>query len=308
MTFEQMVFNAYVSNGEPLLNDEGRFNGPQAPARNQKMFPTQLRGGPDWGRTERFTIEAKTAVSTGGLGRDAVPERRTLLGPMLRALLEDRFKLKLHRDAQSDVPMYALTVAKTGLKIKPVGSDGGCSQPDPNRTTPYNMRDEAETVRQGGKPICGHGIMGGPRGPNHVLVLNGQTMEGIAHWLSGAMDRHVLDKTGVDGKFVLYLEYAPDDLVPYDFIAPPGATDPPTAPPITQVLKSFGLELQPATGSKGYIVIDHVEHPTIGGGAKSLTSHPSDREGAARTARGIGVPASERVGEPAGAKPLGSTR
>jgi len=30
------------------------------------------------------------------------------------------------------------------------------------------------------------------------------------------------------------------------------------------VLKSLGLELQPTKGPKGFIVIDHVEHPTPG--------------------------------------------
>ena len=82
-----------------------------------------------------------------------------------------------------------------------------------------------------------------------------------ARFLSGVMDRHVLDRTGLTDKFVIYLEYAPDDLVPYDFLILPRTADPPTAPSITQVLKSLGLELQPTKGSKGYIVIDHAERP-----------------------------------------------
>jgi uncharacterized protein (TIGR03435 family) len=200
-----------------------------------------------------------------------------MMGPMLRALLEDRFKLKLHRDVEDDVPMYALTIAKTGLKIKPAGADS-CAPPDPNRKEPYQMQEEIEMVRRGGKPICGHGIMGGPVGPNNALVLNGQTMEGVARFLSGVMDRHVLDRTGLTDKFVIYLEYAPDDLVPYDFLILPRTADPPTAPSITQVLKSLGLELQPTKGSKGYIVIDHAERPVPGG----PPSRPARAEGPGR--------------------------
>jgi uncharacterized protein (TIGR03435 family) len=77
------------------------------------------------------------------------------------------------------------------------------------------------------------------------------------------MDRHVLDRTGVSDTFVIFMEYAPDDLVPYDFKSE--SPDPPTAPAITQVLKSLGLELQPTKGQKGYIVIDHAEKPVPGG-------------------------------------------
>jgi hypothetical protein len=172
-TLEQLINGAYVMNGDALLNDEGRAGGRDR-LRDDKTFPQRIRGGPDWMRTDRFMIEAKSSISTGNTGREAVPERAVMMGPMLRALLEDRFKLKLHRDVQHDVPMYALTVAKSGLKIKPAGPDS-CAPSDPNRTEPYKMDEEIQTVRKGGKPICGHGIMGGPVGPNNALVLNQQT-------------------------------------------------------------------------------------------------------------------------------------
>ncbi|HKW02591.1 MAG TPA: M56 family metallopeptidase [Vicinamibacterales bacterium] len=256
-TLEQLINGAYVTNGDPLLNDEGR--GTPRGTRDPRTFPDRIRGGPDWVRSDRFMIEAKTSASSGRSGREAIPERAILMGPMLRALLEDRFKLKLHREVLGDVPMYALTIAKGGLKIKPAGADS-CAPSDPSRTAPYQMNEEIETVRKGGKPICGHGIMGGPVGPNHAVVLNGQTMDGVARWLSNVMDRHVLDQTGVSDTFVIFMEYAPDDLVPYDFKTE--SPDQPTAPSITQVLKSLGLELQPTKGPKGYIVIDHAEHPS----------------------------------------------
>ena len=34
-------------------------------------------------------------------------------GPMMQALLEDRFKLKLHRESK-EIPVYELTVAEVG--------------------------------------------------------------------------------------------------------------------------------------------------------------------------------------------------
>jgi uncharacterized protein (TIGR03435 family) len=43
---------------------------------------------------------------------------------MLQMLLEDRFKLKIHRETR-DVPAYILTVARSGLKLKPL-KEGSC--------------------------------------------------------------------------------------------------------------------------------------------------------------------------------------
>ena len=43
---------------------------------------------------------------------------RRCRGPMLRALLERRFQLKAHVETEQ-IPAFALTVAKGGLKIKP---------------------------------------------------------------------------------------------------------------------------------------------------------------------------------------------
>jgi uncharacterized protein (TIGR03435 family) len=41
-----------------------------------------------------------------------------MAGPMLRALLEDRFKLRVHRETK-EVPVYFLRVAKNGPKLEP---------------------------------------------------------------------------------------------------------------------------------------------------------------------------------------------
>ena len=52
--------------------------------------PEQLIGGPDWMNTIRWNIEAQAAGN---------PDRDTVMR-MLRALLEDRFKLKVHRETR----------------------------------------------------------------------------------------------------------------------------------------------------------------------------------------------------------------
>jgi uncharacterized protein (TIGR03435 family) len=69
--------------------------------------------GPDWMENIRFDIVAKYPTDTQDDDRS----------PMLRTLLEERFKLAVHRESK-DMPGYALVVAKRGFKLQPVESGG----------------------------------------------------------------------------------------------------------------------------------------------------------------------------------------
>lgn len=60
------------------------------------------------------------------------------------------------------------------------------------------------------KPSCGT-VNGGIDGPNIVWYFGGQTLEGFANIVSGNLDRHVLDKTGVPGNFIIFLEFVLDE-------------------------------------------------------------------------------------------------
>jgi uncharacterized protein (TIGR03435 family) len=72
---------------------------------------SRVRGGPDWAHSEKYTILAI------GDSTDAP----TLQGPMLLDLLESRFKLKLRVETE-EIPVYALTIAPGGLKMKALES------------------------------------------------------------------------------------------------------------------------------------------------------------------------------------------
>src|SRR5579862_81475 len=84
--------------------------------------PLPIEGAPAWLDTDRYIIEAKTES-------DATSEM--MQGPMLQALLEDRFHLKVHR-ASKQVPVYELTVVKGGPKLKPF--DHHCIPAEPGTT------------------------------------------------------------------------------------------------------------------------------------------------------------------------------
>ena len=187
--------------------------------------------------------------------------RYHMLGPMLRNLLEDRFKLKIRR-ATDEQPMYVMTVAKGGLKIAPES----CTERDPANPP---TREELLALRNGGKPMCGNMNMTSGEGGTHRWVIGGQTMTGFAGTLSTFMDHHVENKTGVDGSFNIRLEFALDEHVP----GPDKRYGPPTnvpessGPNIFKALEQqLGLTLEPTKGPHGFLVIEHIERPSPNSG------------------------------------------
>ena len=68
-----------------------------------------VEGGPDWMKSERYIVEAKTGQT---------PPAAVMRGPMLQAILEDRFKLKVRRVTR-EMPVYELVIAKSGAKVSP---------------------------------------------------------------------------------------------------------------------------------------------------------------------------------------------
>jgi uncharacterized protein (TIGR03435 family) len=113
--------------------------------------------------TDRYDVTAKP--QNGG----SVTFERA--APMLRALLEERFKLVTHREMK-DVPGYALVVAKGGPKLK-----------------------SNDNVRQNMTYAGG-------------LQASQVPLETLASMLAKPAGRPVVDKTGIEGKYDIRLSYA----------------------------------------------------------------------------------------------------
>ena len=113
------------------------------------LKPYQLTG-PDWIKSTRFDIAAKMPASAG----------KERLREMLQALLAERFKLTVHRD-NKELPVNALVVAKTGVKMKPSTADSSGPIPDtPGSKELYTPEGEARMLEGGGFVA-----RGGPLGP-----------------------------------------------------------------------------------------------------------------------------------------------
>lgn len=209
----------------------------------------KILGGPAWINSDRYQINAKAEGDPG----DAM-----MNGPMLLALLEDRFKLKVHRETR-EVSVYALTVAKGGPKLQPF-KKGSC--------TP---RTEAPTPLPPGQAFCGPNRFV-RKGSNLTQELHDIDLEDFAKMLDGTLDRPVINKTGIAGKFDFKWEFVPDETVmPHStgigldpgagtVTAPPSPPDGPSI--FTALQEQLGLKLESTKGPRKFIVIDSVERPT----------------------------------------------
>jgi uncharacterized protein (TIGR03435 family) len=190
-------------------------------------------GLPNWARSETFDVRAKMSeAQTAEFKKLGGHEQEQRLQAMLRALLADRFKLKVHREPK---PMqdYELVVATGGPKFE----EGGPKDGD-------------------GKPMDGNLII--PRG-NGKYELSGFTMEDLANFLGlpvAGTGRIVKDKTGLTGKYNLALNFAPTE-------RPFNSPSDDFAPSIfTALQEQLGLKLRPGTGTIHVVVVDHVEQPS----------------------------------------------
>jgi uncharacterized protein (TIGR03435 family) len=244
-----MVTVAYIESGTPLLNNPGGI------MRQAEV----IQGIPKWALAARYTIHAETddPVANGPTqpvrGQRGLPAAALLSGPMLQGLLEDRFQLKIRRVTE-EAPMYALTVAKSGFKLKPM-KEGDC------------LPDGPPEWPAGGKPMC-NWTGWDTNGPNRRLLLSSITMDRLAQDLAELiLDRNVIDRTGITGSFVARLEYAPDENTRCFGMAQwcdvdPNSSIPPAATIFSALDQQFGLKLEPIKGPKEHIVIDSVERPS----------------------------------------------
>jgi uncharacterized protein (TIGR03435 family) len=219
----------------------------------------RVRGGPDWVRSQFYTIEA-----VAGGQADA----ETMRGPMLRALLERRFGLKVHVETEQ-IPARALTIAPGGLKMK----EGTCTGPAEVAVpqpaaigTPVStvdmVRKNLDAARRGATTVSPCGYYGAANGPNLIFVGAGAGLPGVG----GGMP--LINRTGIPDttRFNYVLEYLPDATSPFQVTSgmqvSADSSSVPPAPPLEIALEQqLGLRLEPAQAPREYIVIDAIERP-----------------------------------------------
>lgn len=209
----------------------------------QSAYAISVSGGPAWIEKDLYQIAAKT---------DSGANLATTEGPMMQALLEDRFKLKVHKEGK-EAPAYALVVAKAGRR--PPVAETPCFTRSTEHPFPVPAPGKSPP------PICGAGVRRSVDGIN----IHGSTLAEFCLALSKTplkLDRHkFIDQTGIEGRFDLDLKF------PYPERSreqgDPGAR-PDLADDFTNLqdaLMRVGLKLMPTRASTDVVVIDHVERP-----------------------------------------------
>jgi uncharacterized protein (TIGR03435 family) len=209
---------------------------------------SQIIGLPPWATRERFDVQAR---QDGAAVLDEVFDDASVLKAfsLVRAVLADRFALRAHEETREGA-IYVLERARpqsAGLRptaidcaaILRAGPNGSVTGPDGRPLQPCAAR-----TRRG------------------AIVATGSTMAELARVLARiqGIERDVLDRTGLDGRFDFTLAWAPP-------LPPPGAdggvpvTE--TGPSIfTALQEQLGLKLDSQRGPVRVLVIDRLERPT----------------------------------------------
>jgi uncharacterized protein (TIGR03435 family) len=195
----------------------------------------QLVGAPDWFRTARFDIAAKTSAEIP----PSAPGQPSPEAFMLRALLEDRFRLATHRETRQ-IPIYALVIAR---------SDGRLG-PQIRRPANDYCGQRAKEAEKAPPPPMGIGPVCGIRGNSQQLTAGSFAIGGFTNFLSSETDRVVIDRTGLTGVWDFELKWSPPN-------APSPDADRPSI--FTALEEQLGLRLEPTTGPVEVLVIDRVE-------------------------------------------------
>ena len=184
----------------------------------------RIMGGPGWIRRDRFNVDAK--------GDEGTPMAK--VQSMVRTLLEDRFKLIVHRETR-EIPTYSLVIARSDKRLGPGLrlSDIDCGD---------------SKIRQGirnGGPACGFTVDAGTIRGGAIPV------DTLAQLLSNPAGRPVANRTNLEGSFNVDLEWSPF-----------GTDNGDAASIFSAVQEQLGLRLQADKAIHDVLVVDSVQLPS----------------------------------------------
>jgi uncharacterized protein (TIGR03435 family) len=198
-------------------------------------FPPSAIEGPAWlHELIHYTVEAR---ADRDVGEDVVK------GPMLRALLEERFHLRVRQETRQS-PAFALTVDRRGSKLKTF--DGTCTPWDTPHPDPPTPQKPLCKVNRAGKAWVRDVDYHGFTLATVVQQLNGYT---------GDLGGPIIDRTGIEGLFDVHLVYLGGDGM--------AAGADVTVPGLPEALREqLGLTLEKITTPQEFLVIENIERPS----------------------------------------------
>jgi len=216
-----------------------------------ELQPAEVVGLPSWADSERYDVVVRA-------GREATPEE---MRAMWRALLADRMKLAAHYETRAR-RVYHLVVAREDGRLGPQLTPAtACTPPRPDvrpeppppdlmaaaiSGTPMTPAMEAQLLSR-----CHVAIKG-----RTTSYTGGMTIGDIikAMGFNGAVDRPIIDQTGLTGYYAAKLTFWSNRSTP------PGPDDPPVL--FTALQEQLGLKLQAAEERTEVVVVDRIERPS----------------------------------------------
>jgi uncharacterized protein (TIGR03435 family) len=210
--------------------------------------PIHQVSGPEWINSARFDIAA------------TMPEHATDADfpKMMEALLRDRFKLQAHRESRES-PVLALEVGRNGTRLV-------ATPDDTPKDAPFSVTSSGSA--QGVSADLGNGSSFTLT--NNRFEFRKVTMQSLADTLGRFMRYPVLDRTGLDGRFDIGFNIAPEDYMPLmirsavnaGITLPPQALQMLDAPSLGSVengLRSLGLSLEERRAPLDHLIVDSME-------------------------------------------------
>lgn len=238
---QRPAFDAFeVASIKPDPNPNGRFIRMQSAtqftvhnhtvrtllAAAYNLSPNEILGGPALVDSDYWAI-----VATAPAPRPN-PEQQMA---MLRQLLEDRFHVRFHREPK-EMSIYELTVARGGPKLT-------LTTLDPNA----NPAGPPPLVFVVSLPVL-------------KLAARYASMDDFATLLQRALERPVVDRTGLKGRYDFDLDFTPDETLYGGAFK--GAEDASKPGLLAALGDQLGLRLSATKGPVNALVIDHAERPS----------------------------------------------
>jgi uncharacterized protein (TIGR03435 family) len=189
------------------------------------LHPRQITGGPAWLETEKYDLLAEASAES--------KPNSLAMRAMVQKLIVDRFGLTFHRDRKT-LSVYAIVIGKGGPKF-------------------LNSPGEAN-----GNP--GYGF----QGLGKMTVSNARIVD-FAGWMQRyVVDRPVVDRTEISGRFNFTLNWTPDESQFIGLAGQLGVLKGDVEQPdlYTAIQQQLGLKLESTKLSVEVLVIDHVEKPS----------------------------------------------
>jgi uncharacterized protein (TIGR03435 family) len=184
--------------------------------------------GPEWVNSAKYVIKGKISEAEQvAMHSMSVEDRRKVNQQMMQALLAERFKLKAHFETR-EMPMYRLTVAKGGPKLK--------EDPDTRK----------------GVAAVGASTVRGTAVPLHNFIEMLESLPDVG-------GRVIVDDTGLTGTYDFVLKWAP--LEPTASSGGGATTEVETETLFTAIEEQLGLKLTATKGPGQVLVIDSIERP-----------------------------------------------